>query len=157
MKPIEPSENFRPPHGFSVPEGYFEQLPTRVMHRTAYASATPQAQSSWLVRLKTVWAGVGMAAAFTGAFLATQYFDQEAAPLNPDAALAQVSHQEIVHYLVNDVQVETADIAEEVPHTAPPVQELEFLEVTQEDVNLDDAMEVITDEFESPIDSHNEN
>jgi len=135
-------------HGFKTPERYFEQLPTRIMQRTAAASARgggAVSVSSWFWQLKTGLAGAAMAAVFVVSFLATQTWDL--AGKSSDASLAQVSNLDIQQYLLTHAELEATDVADLASVKAP--QALEFLEVRHEDVNVDAAMELLEDNAES--------
>ncbi|QHL86780.1 hypothetical protein GU926_04725 [Nibribacter ruber] len=130
--------NRLPKHpGYQVPEGYFDKLPLRIMKKTAYAAPVAEPLKAWFWQLKTALAGLGMAMVFTAAFLITQYTDQT---LSTQEAMAQVSQKDIYQYLLNNVELETSDLAEAT--TVNPVQTLEFYDVRTEDVS-----EVVTQEL----------
>ncbi len=118
--------------GFRVPEHYFDALPRRIMQRTAYASAKSASPVSWFWQMKTAVAGASLGLVFALSFLATQYFNPSP---SPDDVMAQVSQKDIYQYLMNHVDLETADLAE-VP-AVKPGQSLEFLDVRYTDISSD--------------------
>ncbi|MGV3538552.1 MAG: hypothetical protein ACO1OQ_02000 [Rufibacter sp.] len=132
-----------PKHPFTVPDGYFEKLPTRVMQRTA--SAQPQHTAlpvAWFRQYKAMMAGVTMALVFLATFFIPQYV--EFSSPEPTQMLAQVSKRDIHQYLLTNVELESTEVAEIA--TVNPPQALEFIEVTHEDVPVEAAMELLQDE-----------
>ncbi|MBA9079751.1 MULTISPECIES: hypothetical protein [Rufibacter] len=129
-------------HPFTVPEGYFDKLPTQVMQRVSPALPETVTPVAWFRQFRTLTAGAVMAVVFLLAFFVPQYFDFTTA--SPGQSLAQVTDQDITHYLLTKVDLETAQLAEVA--TLNPPQALEFIEVSPEDVPVDAAMEVLQDE-----------
>ncbi|GAA4300564.1 hypothetical protein [Nibribacter koreensis] len=131
-------------HGYQVPEDYFDKLPLRIMQKTAYAGPVAQPQAAWFWQLKTAFAGLGLALVFAASFLITQYTDQT---LSTQEAMAQVSQKEIYQYLLNQEDLQTADLAE-VTAVKPP-QSLEFLDVRTEDVSEIVTQEMLEEQMET--------
>ncbi|WP_210465285.1 hypothetical protein [Rufibacter roseolus] len=130
--------------GFKVPEHYFDTLPTRIMQRTAYAAPARSASPvAWFWQFRTAVAGASLGLVFAVSFLATQYFD---ANPSTDAVMAQISQQDILQYLVNHEELETADLAE-VP-AVKPNQSLEFLDVRRTDLNETHTQELLEEEYD---------
>ncbi|ALJ01067.1 hypothetical protein [Rufibacter tibetensis] len=129
--------------GFKVPEHYFDALPTRIMQRTAYASAQPTSATSWFWQIKTAVAGASLGVVFALSFLATQYFSPDS---QPGVDIAQISQKEIYQYLVNHENLETADLAE-VP-AVKPRHSLEFLDVRNTDFNVEQTKELLDEEYD---------
>lgn len=128
-------------HPFTVPEGYFDKLPSRIMQQTTYAvPGAAMASVSWIRHFKTAMAGAAMVLVFILAFFATHLVKAPAF----EPALAQLSKQEIQQYLLTNAGVETADIAEIAATKAP--QMLEFIDVSPEDVPVEVAMELLQEE-----------
>ncbi|MFC6998155.1 hypothetical protein [Rufibacter roseus] len=129
-------------HGFTTPSRYFDQLPTRIMERTAYASPVGvTAPWSWVKKLRPAFAAATMALVFVIAFLATYTFSTISS--SSDTSLASVSDTEIEQYLLHQSDLDAAELAE-FAAVSPP-HRLEFIEVRREDVNLDAAMELLED------------
>ncbi|AMM52547.1 hypothetical protein TH61_17035 [Rufibacter sp. DG15C] len=131
-------------HGYQVPEDYFDKLPLRIMQRTAYAAPVAQPQTAWFWQLKTAFAGAGLALVFAASFLITQYTDQT---LSTQEAMAQVSQKDIYQYLVNQEDLQTADLAEVT--AVNPSQSLEFLDVRTEDVSEIVTQEMLEEQMET--------
>jgi len=106
-------DNFKlsdiPKHNiYQVPENYFDQLPMRVMERTAAAP-----EHTW--QSNTVWQSLRIMAAplvlllvFVGVFYLNKPVDSNTASLD----LASLDNQEIVNYLSTYATLESADFAE---------------------------------------------
>ncbi|MBC3542167.1 hypothetical protein ACFSC6_13275 [Rufibacter sediminis] len=129
--------------GFQVPEHYFDALPTRIMERTAYAQGRTVSPASWFWQFKTAVAGASLGVVFALSFLITHYFSPDT---SVDTVMAQVSQKEIYHYLLNNEDLVTADLAE-VP-AVKPHQTLEFLDVRATDVNEEQTKELLEEEYE---------
>jgi hypothetical protein len=129
--------------GFKVPEHYFEALPTRIMQRTAYAVPQKSASAAWFWQFKTALTSASLGLVFALAFLGTQYFSE--APTT-DEVMAQVSQKDIFQYLVTQVDLETADLAE-VP-AVKTHQTLEFLDVRNSDINEEHTQELLEEAYD---------
>lgn len=112
--PFRLADHRRRPHPplAPPPDRYFEQLPTRVMQRVQ--SSPPGPAWGWLTALstplRTALASVAVLGGFAASFLLSP-----AAAVQPTAlaALAQVSQQELMQYLLaSDQRVTLTDLAE---------------------------------------------
>ncbi|WP_125077658.1 hypothetical protein [Rufibacter latericius] len=129
--------------GFTVPEHYFDALPTRIMQRTAFAQARSASPVSWFWQFRTALAGASLGVVFALSFLATQYFSPD---FSANMEMAQISQRDIYQYLVTHEELETADLAE-VP-AVKPNPSLEFLDVRRTDLSEEQAKELLEEEYD---------
>ncbi|WP_207434453.1 hypothetical protein [Sabulibacter ruber] len=129
--------------GFQVPEHYFDALPTRIMQRTAYASAPAASPVTWFRQFRTAVAGASLGVVFALSFLATQYYNTDP---SAEEVMAQVSQKDIYHYLTTRVDLETSDLAE-VP-AVKPRESLEFLDVRSSDITEEQRKELLEEAYE---------
>ena len=102
-------ENLPKHNVYKVPENYFDRLPMRVMERTASAGKQEQA---WLPSL---WKPVRLAIApliLLLVFVGVYFFNMEEPHQPQPYAMSSLAEQEIVHYLNNSEDLESADFAE---------------------------------------------
>jgi hypothetical protein len=128
--------------GFTVPDRYFEELPTRIMQRTAYASKRPALPVAWYWQFKTALAGGALGLVFVLSFLVSNYLAPEP---STQEVMANLSQKDIYQYLVNHTDLETADLAD-VP-AVKPRQPLEFLDVRTSDISDENTRELV-EEYE---------
>lgn len=128
--------------GFTVPDRYFEELPTRIMQRTAYASPRSASPVAWYWQFKTALAGGALGLIFALSFVVSNYFAPE--PQAQDV-MANLSQKDIYQYLVNHTDLETADLAE--VQAVKPRQTLEFLDVRTSDLSEENTRELV-EEYE---------
>jgi hypothetical protein len=99
----------------SPPDGYFEQLPTRVMAQVAAAPARRPLLPAWLWQVPTT-VRTGLASGvLLGTFAAALWLGGGQAP-PPTASLANVPQAQLLDYLTSDAHLTMLDLAELPAH-----------------------------------------
>ncbi|UOG73156.1 hypothetical protein MTX78_13585 [Hymenobacter tibetensis] len=116
----------RPQPLAAPPDGYFDQLPSRVMQRVQpLADDATRPGLHWLATLsaplRTTLAASVVLGGFVGSFLLSDA-STPAAGSSSAATLAAVSHTEMIEYLLANERVTLTDLAE-LPSTAHPLPE----------------------------------
>lgn len=128
-------ENIPKQETFSVPEGYFENLPAKIQARVS--SAKPEAETSFIFRYKLQYV---LPAVFFVAF-GVFWFTDTRQSADVASMLASIETEDIVTYL-NNTEITTEDLLENVEFNEGDLEEIEnaVYELNMDDAEMDEVL-----------------